>query len=64
MIEQKIKLKWEDIDSADGDYHRRARIPGGWLYKCVSEASTSGEWGHEWRSSICFVPLMECERDE
>ena len=55
-----MKLEWENLESTDGDHHCRAKIPGGWLYKSVSSASTTYDdaphWDHEWRSSICFVP--------
>ena len=52
-----MNLIWEDIDN----FHRRAKIPGGWLIKAFEdvfhEASYNGlQSGWDWRVAMCFVP--------
>lgn len=50
-------LDWEDID----DYHKRAKIFGGWLIKAFEDRHVSlhedmqPQQGYEWQVSMCFV---------
>jgi len=58
-----IKLEWEEID----DYHKRAKIQGGWLVKTYEDRFVSfheeqrPEPGYEWQVSMCFVPDINHE---
>jgi len=50
-------MEWEQID----DYHKRAKIKGGWLVKAYENIRTDigdgrFDMGYEWRVSMCFVP--------
>jgi len=51
-------LVWEEIDG----YHRRAKVPGGWLVKNFEDVyhlhneSSQGGQGWDWRVSMCFLP--------
>lgn len=50
-------MEWEQID----EYHKRAKIKGGWLVKAYENAGTvmtdrTVEFGFEWRVAMCFVP--------
>ena len=50
-------MEWEQID----EYHKRAKIRGGWLVKAYENILTvlpdgQSTVGHEWRVSMCFVP--------
>lgn len=50
-------MNWEKID----DYHKRAKIKGGWLVRArepVRSYIGDGKWeyGYEWAVAICFVP--------
>ena len=50
-------MEWEQID----DYHKRAKIKGGWLVKAYEDILTvlpdlPPELNREWRISMCFVP--------
>ena len=53
-------LEWEQVD----DYHKRARVPGGWLVKTFENvwdgvAEGRPECGHQWRVAMCYVPDPE-----
>lgn len=50
-------MEWEQID----DYHKRAKIKGGWLVKAYEDVRSPGgeggwEYGYEWHVTMCFVP--------
>lgn len=54
-----MKWEWEQID----DWHRRAKVPGGWLVKAfedvIHDKSDYGQGmtgGWDWRVAMCFVP--------
>ncbi len=62
-----IKLDWEELDSSDGFYYRRAKVFGGWLVNCSADVMSpiytgytippyEYKQGYEWRISITFVP--------
>lgn len=53
---QKVQLKWESID----DYHHRAKVFGGWLFKAYESVTQFQENGPplehiDWRMSVCFM---------
>jgi len=57
-------MKWEQID----DYHKRTKVPGGWLVKTHEDVCSSihgpdtrCEFGYEWRVAMCFVPDPDCQ---
>jgi len=43
-------MHWEDIDL----YHRRAKVPGGWLVKIYEKIIEAGQCS--WCIAVCFVP--------
>lgn len=50
-------MEWEQID----EYHRRAKIKGGWLVKAyedvIHDTESQGRVpGWDWRIAMCFVP--------
>ena len=49
-------MNWEQID----DYHKRAKIKGGWLVKAYEDVVHDTDRGRvpgwDWRVSMCFVP--------
>lgn len=50
-------MNWEWIDN----YHRRARVPGGWIVKAVEDVVHKTEFhgmrpGWDYRVAMCFVP--------
>ena len=54
-----IELKWEQIDN----YHRRAKVQGGWLVKAFEDVDEDRHYlgqglvaGTQWRIAMCFVP--------
>jgi hypothetical protein len=53
--EKKMELEWEYIDN----WHKRAKIPGGWLvkaYEDIVQPSREFRTGWDWRIAMCFVP--------
>ncbi len=50
------ELEWEQIDN----YHKRAKIRGGWLVKAYEDVYHLGDdrggFNHDLRVSMCFVP--------
>ena len=46
-------MKWENID----DYHKRAKVQGGWLVKAYENVHHEIDGGgYDFRVSMCFVP--------
>lgn len=56
-------MNWEQID----DYHKRAKVHGGWLVKTYEEVMHNDtemqrmNSGYDWRVSMCFVPDINHE---
>jgi hypothetical protein len=50
-----VGLNWEDIDN----YHRRAKVFGGWLVKTFEDVHRTDKFeptGYDWRVAMAFVP--------
>jgi hypothetical protein len=49
-------MNWEDC----GPYHKRCKVPGGWLVKAYEAAAHWTDNGYhvgwDWRIAMCFVP--------
>jgi len=49
-------MKWEDIDP----WHRRAKVPGGWLVKATEDrmhdTPNGMQSGWDWDIAMCFLP--------
>lgn len=58
--EIKKDLEWINLSSNHGEYMSRARVPGGYLYKCTVDnhihTLEQGIIAHGYISSITFVP--------
>lgn len=60
-------MNWEQISETEW----RAIVPGGWLVKVETQASTvrhdgysaQGDFGWEWRTALAFVPDPNHEWD-
>lgn len=54
------KLEWENVEDNLAGQMRRAKVPGGWIYRHDQDVPTSreygSEWGLQWRTAIVFVP--------
>jgi hypothetical protein len=51
-------MNWEDLD----EYHKRTKVPGGWLVKAYEDVYVSlhedmrPQSGYAWQVSMTFVP--------